>query len=190
MEKQVIFRKGNKVILRPIIEEDVPKFFVWMNDPSITMFNYHSLPLSLEQEKEWFKKQLQQLDKINLAIVDTQKNNLIGSIGIHGIDQRSGFGTTGTIIGDKEYWGLGYGTEAKMLFLHFIFYELNLRKIYSEVMGFNERSIQYSLKCGYVKEAVLPAHYYKNGQYWDKVILAVYREPWEKLWKEFSKNFI
>jgi len=188
MDEQVIFRKGNKVILRPIIEEDIPKFFVWMNDPEVSIWNSRALPISLEQEKEWFQKNLKEPDKFNLAIIDAENKNLIGSIGIHGIDYKSGIGTTGTIIGNKNYWGKGYGTEAKMLFLEFIFHELNLRKIYSEVFNFNERSINYSLKCGYVKEAILPTHFYKNGQYCDKVILAVYREPWEKLWQDFSKN--
>jgi len=188
MKEKVMFRMGNKVILRPILEEDLPKFFLWMNDPLVSKFLSNPFPLSFEQEKEWFQKYLKEPDKINLAIVDKETDNLIGSIGIHGINYKSGVGTTGTIIGNRDYWGKGYGTEAKMLFLEFIFHELNLRKIYSEVIGFNERSINYSFRCGYVKEVTLPMDLYKNGQYWDKIILAVYRESWEKLWQEFSKN--
>ena len=184
-----MFRKGNKVILRPILGKDVPKFFVWMNDPEVSGFLSRVLPISLEQENEWFQKYLKDTTKINLAIIDIENEELIGSIGIHGLDYISGIETTGAVIGNKQYWGKGYGTEAKMLFLEYIFHQLNLRKIYSEVMEFNERSINYSLKCGYVKEATLPDHYYKNGQYWDKIILALYRKPWEKLWQEFSKNF-
>lgn len=188
MENQVIFRRGNKVILRPIIEDDIPKFFIWMNDPEVTKFNTRSLPVSMKQEVEWFQRNCDDARKINLAIVDAQTNNLIGSMGMHGINHVSGTATTGAIIGNKEYWGKGYGGEAKMLFLHFAFYGLNLRKIYSEVLCFNERSINYSLKCGYVKEAILPNDIYKDGKYWDKVILAVYRSQWEKLWVEFSKK--
>ncbi len=188
MEDQVIFRRGNKVILRPIIEDDITKFFIWMNDPEVTKFNSRCLPVSLKQEMEWFQKNSDDTKKINLAIVDAETNNLIGSMGMHNINYVSRTATTGAIIGNKEYWGKGYGGEAKMLFLHFAFYELNLRKIYSEVLCFNERSINYSLKCGYVKEAILPMDIYKDGRYWDKVILAVYREQWEKLWIEFSKK--
>ncbi len=75
-----------------------------------------------------------------------------------------------------------------MLLLEYAFRELNLRKIYSDVIGYNERSLAYAKKCGYVEEARLPNHFYRKGQYWDKVILVVYREEWEKLWKEFSKT--
>ncbi len=189
MEKEVIFRRGNKVILRPIIEEDVPKFFIWMNDLDVTRFLYRSMPISLDMEKEWFGRTLKEPDKITLAIVDKENGNLIGSIGMHDIDYKSGRAITGTIIGDEENRGKGYGTEAKMMLLHFAFHELNLRKIYSETMNFNERSVNYSLKCGYVKEAVLPNHFYANGSYHDKIILAVYRETWEKLWKNYSKTF-
>jgi len=188
MKENVIFRKGNKVILRPILEEDVPHFFTWINDPEVSRLLGRTMPISLEQEKEWFQNNLKESKKFNLAIVDAEKNLLIGSIGVHAIDYVSGLGTTGAVIGNKDYWGKGYGTEAKMLLLEFLFHQLNLRKIYSEVLGFNERSINYSLKCGYVKEATFPNHFYRDGEYWDKIVLALYREQWEKVWKEFSKN--
>lgn len=190
MKENIIFRKGNKVILRPILEEDLPSFLIWLNDPEVSRFIGKPIPISFEQEKEWFLNLSKDSGKINLAIVDAEKNLLIGNIDVHNINCISAIGTTGTIIGNKDYWGKGYGTEAKMLFLEFLFHQLNLRKIYSEVIGFNERSINYSLKCGYVQEAIFPNHYYKDGQYWDKVVLALYREQWEKRWKEFSKNFI
>lgn len=188
MKEKVIFRKGNKVILRPILEEDVPQFFVWINDPEISKFTSATMPTSIEQEKEWFQRKLRESSKLTLAIVDAEKDILIGNLSVFNIDYISGTGTTGAMIGNKDYWGKGYGTEAKMLLLEFVFHELNLRKIYSEVIGFNKRSINYSLKCGYIKEAVFPMHYYKSGQYWDKIVLALYREKWEEVWKEFSKN--
>ena len=190
MKENIIFRKGNKVILRPILEEDLPSFLIWLNDPEVSRFIGKPIPISFEQEKEWFLNLSKDSGKINLAIVDAEKNLLIGNIDVHNINCISAIGTTGTIIGNKDYWGKGYGTEAKMLFLEFLFHQLNLRKIYSEVIGFNERSIKYSLKCGYVQEAIFPKHYYKDGQYWDKVVLALYREQWEERWEEFSKNFI
>ena len=62
--------------------------------------------------------------------------------------------------------------------LEFAFNELNLRKIYSEVIDYNKRSIAYSEKCGYKIEACLPKHYYKKGKYWDKIILSIYRKNW------------
>ena len=183
MEKlKVVFRKDDKVILRPVEEQDVPLFQMWMNDPEVTNFIGQFMPCSLEQEKEWQKRTSERRqDALTLAIVDAEKDVLIGCMGLNRIDYISGVGYTGTVIGNKEYWGKGYGTSAKKLLLEFAFNQLNLRKIYSDVIAYNERSLKYANKCGYVQEARLPDYYYKNGKYWDKVILAVTRKEWEKL---------
>lgn len=186
---EVFFRKGNRVILRPILKEDVEQLFIWMNDPEITQYLLRNVPFSLEEEHRWFERATTLNEKsFTLAIVDREQNRLIGCMGIHDIDYRFGTAITGSVIGNKEYWGKGYGSEAKMLLLQFAFHELNLRKIYSHVVDYNLRSAAYSKKCGYVEEARIPKHYYKNGAYRDQIILAVYRSPWEKLWKKFLKQ--
>jgi RimJ/RimL family protein N-acetyltransferase len=90
------------------------------------------------------------------------------------------------MIGEKEYWGKGYGTEAKMLLLHYAFDTLNLRKICSSVISFNERSHKYSLKCGYKEEGRRKAQLFRDGKYWDEIQLAVFRKDWLLLWKKFQ----
>ena len=185
----IVFRKGNKVILRPVLESDIPQFHIWMNDPDVTEYLLTFMPMSLKEEYDWFEKISKPTNNsLVLAIVDASTDKLIGSIGINNVSMRDGTATTGTSIGDKKYWSKGYGTEAKMLLLEFAFHEMNLRKICSEVTEYNERSLAYARKCGYKEEARLPKQYYRKGKYWDKVILAVYRTKWEKIWKKFSKT--
>jgi RimJ/RimL family protein N-acetyltransferase len=75
-----------------------------------------------------------------------------------------------------------------MLLLDYAFNELNLRKVYSYVIEFNRRSSRYSEKYGYVEEARLPKHYYRKGQYWDQIILAVHRENWEKIAQDYFRE--
>jgi RimJ/RimL family protein N-acetyltransferase len=185
---EIVFRQGKKVILRPVEESDLPLFQKWMNDYDVTQYLARILPASIKDEQEWFERISKPSgDDVSLAILDCKTKKLIGSLGIHKINHVSKTATTGTAIGDKSYWGKGYGTEAKMLLLEFAFNELNLRKIYSEVIGYNKRSISYAKTCGYVEEARLPNHYFKKGRYWDQVILAVYKSPWQKIWREYSK---
>jgi len=188
-KKTIIFRKGNKVILRPVLEEDLHLFQVWMNDPDVTQYVRRVLPASLEDERAWMTRVSKTTsENVTLAIVDVETNELIGSMGLHNINYIDGTAKTGSLIGNKDYWGKGYGSEAKMLLLEFAFNELNLRKIYSDVIAYNKRSLAYANKCGYVEEARIPKHYFKKGKYWDQVILAVYRTPWEKIWKKYSKE--
>jgi RimJ/RimL family protein N-acetyltransferase len=190
MEKQLVFfRKGLKVALRPILKEDAHQFFIWMNDPEITQYLARNLPVSFEEEERWCHRKGEPNEKdFTLAVTCADNGQLLGVMGLHQVDYRSRTATTGAVIGNKEFRGKGYGSEAKMLLLQFAFRELNLRKIYSHVIEYNAQSLAYSKKCGYVEEARLPKHMFKDGEYRDQIILAVYRETWEPLWKEFSSK--
>jgi len=176
---RVIFLKGRRVILRPLREADLNRCERWINDPEVRRFVGGKFPFSEDQEREWFKDLKNRKDHILLAI-ETVGGEHIGNMSLMRINWVNGIATTGALIGEKEYRGKGYGTEAKMLLLGYAFNTLGLRKIYSYVVASNRRSYRYSEKCGYKKEAKLKQHILKNGRYYDMVILAVFKKDWQK----------
>lgn len=182
---KTIFLKSNRVVLRPLFESDVPLLTKWINDPEVTQYLSTYYPMTEVQERNWVHTIRNESDIVLALVVEDIH---IGSIGIHRINWKDGTATTGTLIGEKEYWGKGYGTEAKMLLLHYAFHTLNLRKICSSVIAYNKRSYNYSKKCGYVEEGCLREHLYRQGRYWDEIQLAVFRVDWEPLWIPFAKE--
>lgn len=185
--QQVVFLKGRRVVLRPVLEEDIPMLLRWINDPEVSLYLNAYMPKMEAEEREWFQN-LHNKKSNNIVVTIVADNKAIGTMGIHSISWKDGTATTGTVIGEKEYWGKGYGTEAKMLLLNYAFNTLNLRKICSVVLAFNERSHKYGLKCGYREEGRLREHHFKNGKYWDEILLAVFKEEWLLLWDEFVKK--
>lgn len=109
----------------------------------------------------------------------------VGTIGLHNIDLRNGTVTTGAMFGNKELQGKGIGQKAKMAILAHAFNILNLRQVYSEVLGFNTRSIRYSGRCGYKVIARLPNHIRLGDKYFDHVIMVVTRSDWLPIWEKF-----
>lgn len=188
MSDDIIFRKGPRVTLRPLSEADVPHVTKWINDPRVTQFVMAYLPTTHGEELEWIHS-LAKRKPSNIVVMLEVNGKPIGTMGIHHIDHRHRIATTGALIGEPEYWGKGYGSEAKMLLLEYCFNTLNLRKICSEVIAFNERSVKYSLKCGYELEGRKKLHHYIKGQYWDVVQLAVFREQWQPLWEKFYDQY-
>ncbi len=124
-------------------------------------------------------------DKIIFGIVIPNNDALIGTVGLHDIKWKDHVATTGAMIGDEENRNRGFGTDAKMTLLDYAFNELNLRKICSSVLSFNERSIGYNLRCGYRIEGVRKQQIFTGGRYWDEVLLAVFREDWVPLWEHY-----
>lgn len=172
-----VFLRGRKTILRPLNKEtDLPRALVWINDPDIRANLANILPKTKKDEEAWFDRPAS--DKEIVFAIDTAEGEFIGVMDIHAIDWRNGIATTGALIGESDYRGKGYGTDAKMALLGYAFNTLGLRKIRSEVYAFNTRSIAYSLRCGYKKEGRLKKEIFRNGRWWDKVLLAVFRKSY------------
>jgi ribosomal-protein-alanine N-acetyltransferase len=55
---------------------------------------------------------------------------LIGRLGIFGIDWDKEQGELGIVIGDKQYWGHGYGRDAVSTVIHHLFTTSSLERIY------------------------------------------------------------
>jgi RimJ/RimL family protein N-acetyltransferase len=109
-------------------------------------------------------------------------------MGLHHISWIHRTATTGALIGEAQYRGNGYGTEAKMLLLDYAFRTLNLRKVCSNVIAFNERSQRYNEKCGYQVEGTQRKHIFRGGVYHDLILMAVFCEDWLPLWEAWKSQ--
>jgi len=183
-----VFLSGKKVDLRLFRKAgDFERCWKWINDPEVRRYLAAYLPITERQEEEWFTKE--RPNGLVLAIITKGEHPLhIGNIALDKINHREGTAETGTVIGAKEFWGKGYGTDAKFSLLRFAFDELNLRKIISHVLAFNKRSLAYARKCGYRPEAVFKKEKYRNGRYVDLVRLAVFRPDFERAWQRYQRD--
>lgn len=181
--------KGKKVVLRPLdIENDLERYFRWINDFEVTSFlGKPYKPIPKERERELLQKILSDESSVVFAI-DTLDGVHIGITGLHHISHFDGTAITGTVIGDKNFWSRGYGTDAKMLLLWYGFTVLNLRRVSSRVAANNVRSIKCQLKCGYAVEGIWRKELYKNGRYHDIILLAVFRSGWMKRWHAYMRK--
>ena len=184
-DNRVVFLSGKMVNLRPFKRSEIPTLTRWINDPEVRDFILGLFPWTEKQEEDWFNKLGS--DERNIALcIETREGQPIGSMGIHRIDWINRRATTGALIGEKEFWGKGFGTDAKMILLNYAFNTLNLHKICSDVVAFNERSLRYSLHCGYKVEGERRDHVWKRGQYWNMIELGLFKEDWLPIWERYQ----
>ncbi len=81
----------------------------------------------------------------------------------------------GIVIGEKAYWGQGYGSDAIRTLLRFAFEEMNLHRVYLRVYEDNARGIRAYEKCGFCIEGRLREANYRKGRYHDELIMGVLR---------------
>ena len=182
---KVVFLQGIKTVLRPLEKSDVPLITKWINDPEVSQYIAAYLPATEGEEEAWIENLAKKKDQgLVLAIEVNGKH--IGNMGVHDINWRNRTATTGALIGEKEYWGKGFGKDAKMIFLDYLFNTLNLRKISSSVIAFNKRSLNYSLACGYVLEGRKRRQMFRKGRYYDEIILGLFKNEWLPYWREYK----
>jgi RimJ/RimL family protein N-acetyltransferase len=172
---------GERIRLRAIEREDLPRFVAWLNDPEVRENLLLYLPMSLGDEERWFEKMLEQPAVEHPLVIEIHQDEdwqPIGNCGIGQIDWRCRYGEVGIFIGEKSLWNQGYGTEAMHLLLRHGFNTLNLNRIFLRVYETNPRGIRSYEKAGYVLEGRLRQAEYRNGKYIDILFMSVLRSEW------------
>jgi RimJ/RimL family protein N-acetyltransferase len=190
MTERIAFIRTPVSTLRPLMESDIPLLMKWVNDPDVREYVGMAMPQGELNEKKWL--QLLAEDQVaakNMAfMIETPEGQAIGTMGLHRIDLKNRAATTGAMIGSREHWGKGIGSATKMHLLEYAFMELGLHRITSEVFEYNERSVRYSLRCGYKEEGRQREAIYKKGRYWDKVLLGLLKAEWQPLWEKYQQT--
>lgn len=173
---------GEKVKLRAYKREDIKLACEYMNDSELKrlLVNKIPYPMILEQEEKWFESLLDLKDSYNFAIEDLETGKYIGGCGINKINWLNRSVIIGIFIGDKDYWGRGYGTDAVKVLVKFIFEQMNINKIKLNVFSFNKRAIRCYEKCGFQVEGVFKQELFRDGQYHDEYAMALFFEDWKK----------
>jgi RimJ/RimL family protein N-acetyltransferase len=132
--------------------------------------------LKAEIEKSWEKETPEEFFFLIRALAD---DHLIGLIELDGIRWTHGDCWVGIGLGEREYWGKGYGTDAMRVILRYAFDELNLHRVSLSVFGYNTRAIRSYEKAGFVIEGCARQFLQRDGRRWDIIFMGILREEWE-----------
>ncbi len=143
------FRKlvGKRCYLSPINVDDAEQYCVWLNDLEVarTLTLAH-MNITLGAEREALERLSREH---NYAIVLDGSDELIGNCGLIDVNHRDRACEIGIFVGNKDYWGQGYGPEAMELLIGYAFDYLNMRTILLRVYSYNERAIAAYRKIGF-----------------------------------------
>ena len=142
--------RGSICYLSPCDPEDAGKWAVWDNDLEVTipLGDEAYMPTSLEKSQESLHRANMNQAQV-FSIVDLATAALIGRCMLFDIDHVNRKAMLGIVIGEKEYWGRGYGQEATRLLVEYGFSLLNLNSIMLGTFEFNQRAIHCYEKVGF-----------------------------------------
>jgi RimJ/RimL family protein N-acetyltransferase len=138
---------------------------------------------SANKFKEFLEKDLDSALPANLlfSIRTLENDKLIGFVAFDGINWTDRDGYVAIGIGEPDFWGKGFGTDAMRLMLRYGFTELNLHRVSLNVYAYNLRGIHSYEKCGFKHEGRIREFILRDGLRSDMLHMGILREEWDKL---------
>lgn len=173
--------KGKTVTLRQMTMNDMPMICDMFNDPELeNLVVGWSFPLSIEQQKLWFEKNIN--DQRNFRfVIETPTDGAVGIATLTDLDWKNRRATHGIKLANKERRAKGIGTDTVMALMRYAFDELGLHRLDGSWFGFNAPSRGLYLKCGWKEEGVKREYVYKRGQWRDLTIVGILEKDYRKL---------
>lgn len=180
---------GPRIRLRAPEREDIPAFLRWVNDPEVCEFLEHYTVFNREMEEAWYDSVVKgpaiELPRvIDVKIPENQTWFPIGNTAFMDFHQVNRSAEIGIMIGEKDYWDQGYGTEALRLMCDYGFNTLNMHRIYLRVFQGHDRGSKAYQKVGFVYEGTMRQARYHAGRYWDVDFMSIIRTDWKQSLEE------
>lgn len=105
--------------------------------------------------------------------IETLDGKHIGNCVYYNIDERKGDAELGVMIGDRDYWDKGYGTDAVNTLVDHVFSETKIRRLYLKTLEWNHRARRCFEKCGFTSFGRMTRAGY------DFLQMELHRKDWE-----------
>jgi RimJ/RimL family protein N-acetyltransferase len=169
--------KSQKVLLRATKREDMNRQWEFENDPELWFWDGGTpSPTQLEHLLADFDQNANKADDSSVSFAIEVEDKYIGHCGLDDFDEVNRTCELHVEIGDKTYWGQGYGRDIVRLLLDYAFRHRNMNRVWLKTHSQNERAIRCYLACGFVEEGRLRQHLWLKSQYVDRVIMGALRE--------------
>jgi RimJ/RimL family protein N-acetyltransferase len=167
--------RGELVTLRAFRPDDLDPLTDFQNDVETELLGGGAAPTPTT--REWMADLWDRYskDRSGAAFVIEADGTVIGQVGLFNADALARTIELGITVGDRDYWGRGYGTEAVRLAVDYAFRLRNLRKVHLTVLSNNPRAIASYVKAGFVEEGRQREQAWSAGEYVDLIAMGCFR---------------
>lgn len=149
--------------LRQLEYKDIEGMLEWMYDSTVNCnFRTDFSKMRIEDVKKFIQSSFDEENR-HFAIVD-EKNEYIGTISLKNINKIDNNAQYAIVTRQKAH-GKGYAFQATKEILNYAFNELELHKVYLNVLEENTRANRFYEKCGFRYEGMSKEFLYINGKY-------------------------
>lgn len=144
--------------------------------------------IALAREQKWLESLIYNdyQDKFYVAICEKESKNIIGYTSVSDIDHINKSCFWSGIKIHPDFNGKGYGTQAVLLILKFVFEELNMERCTGQCLEEHIVAKKLMEKVGFKVEALQRHSIFKNGKYHNQFVLSILKDDYPAI-KEIFK---
>jgi RimJ/RimL family protein N-acetyltransferase len=167
---------GDKVKLREKRLADAADDYAWLTDAELAELDAASpSTTTFPQYLASYTSDLRYPPTIRHQFaIETREGKHIGNCTYYGINSEKGEAELGIMIGDRDYWDKGYGSDAVAALLEYVFGKTRLNRLYLKTLVKNQRAQKCFTKCGFTPYGQLK----KDG--YSFILMELRREDWQK----------
>lgn len=151
------------MVLRKLLNKDAPFMFEWMKDEKINcFFRFDPEQVTMGSVLDFIKNSENMVNSYHFAVADDE-DNYLGTVSLKNVDTISKNGEYAIAIRTCAQ-SIGVGKFATVQILSFAFKELNLERVYLNVLSDNEHAVLFYTKFGFTYEGEFYHHVNLKGE--------------------------
>ena len=113
--------------------------------------------------------------------IETREGEHLGNCTYYAIDNKRGEAEIGIMVGNRDYWDRGYGSDAVTHLIEYIFGQTGLDRLYLKTLVDNTRAQKCFAKCGFT-----PCGQLKRDNY-SFILMELRRDKWRQSQKDIKQ---
>ena len=167
----VLQNDGTTIYLRELTENDASEAYCeWLNDPIVNKY-LETRETTIEDLKQYIRSKKENPNCLFFGVFLKENDKHIGNVKLEPIDYKEKTSYFGMLIGEKEQWGKGLGTEATRLAVDYAFNVLHLKEIMLGVIAENKAAIRVYEKTGFQIKRVNKKKIKHGSKLYDQIIM-------------------
>lgn len=175
---------GTRVTLRPFSLDDLDALRRWHDDPEVMRYwgdrhpilAAHAFEADLAPDGRFTK-----FEENGYFCICDETGRAIGRIDYEEFTLPERQAELSILIGERDAWSRGYGTEAITLLLEWLFNDRAAHRVWLEVFADNTRAQRAYEKAGFVREGTQRENWFVDGAWHDEHIYGILRREFNAL---------
>ena len=167
---------GSKIILHDKRLADVWDDYTWETDPELAQLD--AVPPTTTTFPQFLSDYTNELrnplSTSHRFAIDTLDGKHIGNCSFYSINETKSETELGIMIGNRDYWNKGYGTDVVTTLVNYVFRQINLNRIYLKTLESNTGAQKCFQKCRFTPYGYLV----RDG--FSFVLMQIYRNQWQE----------